>query len=190
MKKGEVKRFRIYVGKGFIFAFCLLPFYFLLFTFAQQSAARRHTFHTSLTRIDYNAREKLAEISIQVFTHDLVPALERFAKKNVDLEKTPDIDKLILKYLDANFILKDKKGAAKKLVWVGKKQTVDTAYIYVEILMDTDFDGFTLQNTIFFESFPKQVNLVVARYNEKKVDLKFNVGDKEKLITPNTETKK
>jgi hypothetical protein len=75
--------------------------------------------------MDYNAKEKLAEISIQLFTHDLVPALERFTKKNVDLEKTPDLDKTILLYLDANFILKNKKGETKKLVWVGKEQRVD-----------------------------------------------------------------
>jgi hypothetical protein len=188
--ENKVKKFKILAGKRFISVFLLLPFAFCLFTFAPHFAARRHTFHTSLTRIDYNAREKLAEISIQVFTHDLVPVLERFAKKNVDLEKTPDIDKLILKYLNANFILKDKKGAAKKLVWVGKEQKVDRAYIYVEIPMNTGFDGFTLRNTIFFESFPKQVNVVVARYNEKKVDLIFNVGDQEKLISPKTEAQK
>ncbi|MCU1290444.1 MAG: hypothetical protein JWN60_2673 [Acidobacteria bacterium] len=143
-----------------------------------------HTFHTSLTRIDYNAKDKLAEISIQLFTHDLVPALERFAKKSIDLEKTPDIDKLILQYLEANLILKDAKGAAKKLVWVGKEQKIDIIYVYVEIPLEKDFEGYTLQNTVFFETFKKQANLVVARYNEKKVDLLYKVGDIEKLISP------
>ena len=188
MKKSKIRKFKIYVGKRFIYAFCLLTFAFSLFTFAPRTTAR-HTFHTSLTRIDYNAKEKLAEISIRLFTHDFVPVLERFAGKNVDLEKMPDVDKLILKYLDANFVLKDKKGAAKKLVWVGKEQKVDAVYIYVEIPLDEDFDNYTLQNTIFFETFRKQVNVVVARYGEKKVDLSFNVGDKEKLISQKMEAK-
>ncbi len=148
-----------------------------------------HTFHTSLTRIDYNAQEKLAEISIRLFTHDLVPVLERFGKKNVDLEKTPDLDKLILKYLDANFVLKDKKGETKKLVWVGKEQQTDTVYVYLEIPMNEDFDGYTLQNTIFFDVFRQQANMLVARYNGKKADLLFKVGDREKQITQNTEIK-
>ncbi len=188
MKKSKIRKFKIYVGKRFIYAFCLLPFTFCLFTFAPPIAAR-HTFHTSLTRIDYNAKEKIAEISIRLFTHDFIPALERFAKKNVDLEKTPDADSLILKYLDANFILKDKTGAAKKLVWVGKEQKVDAVYVYVEIPLVEDFDGYTLQNTIFFEMFPKQENVVIARYSEKKVDLIYKIGDKEKLILRKTETK-
>lgn len=140
--------------------------------------------------MDYNAQEKLAEISIQLFTHDLVPALERFTKKNVDLEKTPDLDKIILRYLDANFVLKDRKGAAKKLVWVGKEQRVDTVYVYVQIPLDEDFGDYTLQNTVFFESFPKQANLVVARYADKKADLLFKIGDKEKQISALTRTEK
>lgn len=139
--------------------------------------------------MDYNAQGKLAEISIQLFAHDLVPALERFGKKSVDLEKTPDIDKLILKYLDANFVLKNKKGEAKKLVWVGKEQQTDTVYVYVEIPMNEDFDGYTLQNTIFFDVFRRQVNMLVARYNGKKADLLFKVGDREKPISQITEIK-
>ena len=190
MRNNKTKRLKVYLKQTFVFAFSLYAFHFTLFAFTQAPAAARHTFHTSLTRIDYNAQEKLVEISIQVFTHDLISALERYSKKNVDLEKTPDVGNLILKYLDANFILKDKNGAAKKLVWIGKEQKSDLTYLYVEIPMDGDFDGFALQNTIFFESFPKQVNLVVARYNEKKVDLRFDVGDKEKLIVPKTQTEK
>jgi hypothetical protein len=168
----------------------ILVLIFSLILTSGVSASNLHTFHTSLTRMDYNAKDKLVEISIQLFTHDLVPVLERFSRKNVDLEKTPDIDKLILKYLDANFILKDGKGAAKKLVWVGKEQKVDTTYVYVEIPLNENFDSFALQNTIFFETFRKQVNVVVARYAEKKVDLIFNAGDKEKPISQKMEAKK
>jgi hypothetical protein len=146
-------------------------------------ASGAHTFHTSLTRMDYNAKEKLAEISVQLFTHDLVPALERFTKKNIDLEKTPDLDKIILRYLDANFVLKNKKGETQKLVWVGKEQRVDMVYVYVQIPLDEDFGGYSLRNTIFFESFPKQANLVVARYADKKSDLLYKIGDGEKQIS-------
>lgn len=140
--------------------------------------------------MDYNAKEKLAEISMQLFTHDLVPALERFTKKNVDLEKTPDLDKIILRYLDANFVLKNKKGETQKLVWVGKEQRVDTVYVYVQIALDEDFGDYALQNTIFFESFPKQANLVVARYGEKKADLLYKIGDREKRISADSRAEK
>lgn len=141
-----------------------------------------HTYHTSLTRIDYDEKEKLVEISIQLFTHDLVPILEKRAKKNIDLEKTSDIDGIILKFLTENFVLKDKQGETKKLVWVGKEMQADTVFVYVEVSLNQDFDGFNLQNTLFFENFAEQTNFVIIRNNYKKADLLYKVGDKFKEI--------
>ena len=172
----------------FAFGLLLFTFHFSLFTFELKPlAASIHTFHTSLTRMDYNAKEKLAEISIQLFVHDLVPLLENKAKKRVDLEKTTDVDKFIQAYLADNFILKDKNGEVKKLVWVGKEVKVDTVFVYVEIPLAEDFSGYSLQNTLFFESFPEQTYLVIARYSDKKADLLFKVGDKFKEIKVNDE---
>ncbi len=154
------------------FALCAIPL----------SIEAAHTYHTSLTRIDYDEKEKLAEISIQLFTHDVVPVLEKYSKKNVNLEKTTDVDKIILDYLSENFVLRNTIGQIKKLNWVGKEVKTDTIFVYLEIPLETDFDGFELQNTIFFESFPEQTNLVIARFNGKKADLVYKAGDKSKAI--------
>jgi len=183
MRLGNFKTDSLRIRRRFVFATLLFTFYFLLFTCALKSQAiSKHTFHTSLTRIDYNATEKLAEISIQLFTHDLVPLLEKRTKQQIDLAKSADIDKSILKYLDENFVLKDKNGEIKKLVWVGKEIKADTVFVFIEIPLSEDFVGYSLQNTLFFESFPEQTNLVIARFSEKKADLIFKVGDKFKEI--------
>lgn len=141
-----------------------------------------HTFHTTLTRMDYNAKDKLIEISIQFFTHDVVEVLEKQSKKSIDLEETPNVDALIFKYLESNFVLKNKTGEVQKLKFVGKEIQAETTYLYLEISSEESFEGYILQNNIFFESFQKQVNLVVAKFGEKKADLYFKVGDKEKII--------
>lgn len=191
MRLGNFKTNKSRLKHSLRFISSLFSFCFLLFTFEKcvllTQASAAHTFHTSLTRMDYNLKEKRAEISIQLFVHDLVPTLEKLTKKRVDLEKTPDIDKFILKYLEDNFILKDKTGAVKKFVWVGKEVKVDTIFVYIEIPLTEDFLGYNLQNTLFFESFPEQTNLVIARYNDKKADLLFKVGDKFKEIKVNKE---
>ena len=135
--------------------------------------------------MDYNEKEKLVEISIQLFTHDLVPALEQKAKKRVDLEKTPEVDKLILDYLNENFVLKNKNGESLSMKWVGKELEVDAVWVYVEISSAENLSGANLQNTILFESFPEQLNLVIARFDGKKADLAFKVGDKFKEIKEN-----
>lgn len=144
----------------------------------------KHTFHTSLTRIDYNEKDKNIEISIQLFSHDVLAVLEKQNKKSIDLEKS-ETDQMILKYLESNFVLKDKNGEVKKLNWVGKEVSVDTVYVYVETKSDVEPAGFTLQNSIFFESFDEQTNLVLAKYGGKKADLFFKRGDKSKEIKGN-----
>jgi hypothetical protein len=159
----------------------------LAFLLCGQTSVRagnlRHKFHTSLTRMDYNAKEKQIEITIQLFPHDLVPLLEKRAGKKIELETTAGVDEMILDYLNENFIFKDKKGEVKKLIWVGKELEVDTAYIYLQISSDEGVEGAKLQNTIFFESFNEQTNLVLARSENRKADLLFVAGDKFKEIS-------
>ncbi len=148
------------------------------------AAFRLHRYHTSLTRMDYKDKEKIIETSMQLFTHDLVPVLEERTKKKIDLEKTPDVDRMIFDYLSENFILKDNQGIARKIKWVGKEIDVDTIWVYLEISCEQSPENNRLQNTTFFESFPEQTNLVTMRFDDKKSDLLFKAGDKFKEIKP------
>ena len=160
--------------RGFIFAFLLFTFYFL------PLPAEAHTYHTSLTRMDYNAKDKNIEISIQLFIHDVTPMLERRLKKRVDIEKTAEVDTEIFKYLGETFVFQNKKGDAQRLRWVGREFENDVVHVYVEIPFVESLEGTKLQNTIFFESYPEQTNLVIARFGEKKIDLLYKTGDKFK----------
>ena len=166
-------------------------FLVLIIVAAAVHSAGLHRFHTTLTRIDYNPEEKLYEISIQIFTHDLVPLLERRSGgKRVDLEKTSDVDKIIQDYLNENFVLTDKQGAVKHLKWIGKEVETDSIRVFVETPATENLEGYKLKNTLFFEIFPEQSNLVVCRYDGKKADLMFKVGDKIKEITENKAAEK
>jgi hypothetical protein len=158
---------------------------FLIIIIAAFQTSALHRFHTTLTRIDYNAEKKLYEISIQLFTHDLVPLLERRSGKPIDLEKNSDADRLIFEYLKENFVLTNKKEQIKTLKWVGKEFDTSLIRIYVETSSEETPEGYQLKNTLFFESHPKQINLVVWRYDGKKADLRFKVGDKAKEISEN-----
>ncbi len=153
------------------------------------ATASAHRYHTSLTRIDYNQKDKIFEISVKLFTHDLEPLLEkRNGGKRVDLDKSTVADKLIFDYLNENFVLSDKKGSAKKLKWIGKEFDVDTVEVYVETDAAETLENYQLKNTLFFETFPEQSNIVVCRYDDKKADLLFKVGDRTKEIVANKPT--
>jgi uncharacterized protein DUF6702 len=73
------------------------------------NAGPRHTFHTSLMQIEYNEGEKLVEISVEVFSHDLENILSSRSRKRVRLDKTPDAAKLTLAYLLEAVNLKNKE---------------------------------------------------------------------------------
>jgi hypothetical protein len=165
----------------------IFPAFFICFSLllaaADAFSLSPHRYHTTLTRIDYNQEQKIFEISIQLFKHDLEPLLERKYKTRIDFEKTKDIDALILNYLNEEFVLTDKTGAAKNLKWVGREMDVDSVWIYLETDSTEPPEGYSLRNTLFFESFPDQMNLVICRYEEKKADLVFKVGDRAKKIT-------
>jgi len=167
-------RFGFRLLGGFIFAFLLFTFYL--------PAAQAHTYHTSLTRMDYNAKDKNIEISMQLFIHDVTPMLERRLKKRVDIDKTAEVDGELLSYLSETFVFQNKKGEAQKLKWVGKEFENDVIYIYVEIPFEDAPEGTRLQNTMFFESFPEQTNLVIAHFGEKKINLLYKAGDKFKEL--------
>jgi hypothetical protein len=168
------RKFIFRLMMGFIFAFLLFTFYL--------PAGQAHTYHTSLTRLDYNAKDKNIEISMQLFIHDVTPMLERRLKKRVDIAKTPEVDGELLGYLSETFVFQNKKGEAQKLKWVGKEFENDVIYIYVEIPFEDAPEGMKLQNTMFFESFPEQTNLVIAHFGEKKINLLYKAGDKFKEL--------
>lgn len=142
-----------------------------------------HTYHTSLTRLDHNSKKGLLEITIRVFIHDLVPVLEKINQRRIDLERSPDIDGMLERYVGQNFEIKDKKDVTQKLSWVGKEMDVDVAFLYFEIATSESPEGYSLKNSIFFESFPQQTNLLVSRSDKKKCDLVFVGGDTFKELS-------
>jgi hypothetical protein len=141
-----------------------------------------HTFHTSLTRMDYNAENKTVEVSIQLFTHDLTKTLEKQTGKRIDLQETKDVDKLITAYLKEHFILRNSKDEIAEINWIGKEFASDTIWVYLEIPFNESPEGKSLQNSIFFESFSEQTNLVICKFDNKKADLLYKVGEKIKEI--------
>lgn len=146
------------------------------------SVSSAHTFHTSLMRLEYNAKEQLIEISIQVFTHDLETILSKRAGKNIRLDKSPDAAARTLAYLQETFTLKKRDGQTKTLAWVGMEAGADAVMLYVETKMPEGIDGAQVRNHIFFDLLEDQVNLVNVRYDGKRNDLVFKPGDGFKAL--------
>jgi hypothetical protein len=175
-------------SKRFIKALIILTFSLFTFHFSLLTCYA-HKFHTTLARIDYNEKEKTAEIYVQVFTEDLLATLTKLNNKNIDLQKTKNIDELIFAYLKDKFVIKDSEDKSKELVWVGKEIENDSVYIYFQVEKIETIDKFQLKNSMFFEFYPEQSNLIICKSNDKKADLAFKVGDNFKEIILNNSDK-
>ncbi len=131
-----------------------------------------HEFHSSLAEIHYNTASKSLEVSLRVFSDDLSEALTKENKRTVRLDESAAVDPLIKQYLIKHFALLDSKNSQKPLIWVGKEITVDVVWLYFEIPLAEDMNGLKVQNSVLFELFEDQVNIVNVNYkNQKKTYL-------------------
>lgn len=150
---------------------------FLIVCVGSSALVEAHTFHTSLTRIEYNEEEQLAEITIQVFAHDLEDILtRRNDKKRVLIGKSPNAETLAFDYLQEAFTLKNNKGEIKELSFVGMEQKTDGVWLYLETKMPEGLYGASVRNKIFFDLLQDQVNLVHFKFDDKTVDFTFKSG--------------
>lgn len=128
-----------------------------------------HDFHTSITRMDFNAKDKTFELSIRVFTDDLEKALskdnggQKFVVVNNDKN-----DAAVEKYIRKHFAMITSQKQKKTYSYIGKEQEADATWIYVEIPVQEALSGFSLQNTIMHDLFDDQVNLVNFNYQGQK----------------------
>ncbi|MFN4146946.1 MAG: DUF6702 family protein [Runella sp.] len=160
---------------GYKFSFILCCFFF--------AASTYHDFHTSITRIDFNAKERSFEVSIRVFTDDLENALskENGGKKFV-IANNDKNDTYVEKYIEKRFAFLSPQKQKKAMSYIGKEQEADATWIYVEVPFGESIAGFSIQNDIMFELFDDQVNLVNINYNGTRRSYIFKAKEPVHLL--------
>jgi hypothetical protein len=173
--------FKLFYKLLLLLVMSLFTFHFSFLTVSS------HRFHTTLTRIDLNEKEKKAEISIQMFTHDVNEIFDKKYPNKFDLEKKEESSKILFEFIERNFLLKSKKGELSKFKLVGYETDADSMWIYLETDLSESLEGFQLQNSLFFDNYPEQSNIVICKYLGKKADLAFKDGDVFKEIIAKTQ---
>jgi hypothetical protein len=148
----------------------------LIFCLAVGWVASAHKYHTSVTRLEYNPRERAAEITIQTFTDDLKDILDKRTGKNVRLDAGKDANRLAFEYLRDAFELKY-AGSKVELQWVGMEVKGETAWLYALAKMPHGLARASLRNALLFDLFDDQVNIVNILHDGKKSSLVFKHGD-------------
>jgi len=145
--------------------------------------ASAHRYHTSVTRLEYNAEEHLAEITVQAFADDIEAALSKRsgAAGNVRLDSSQKTNALVLDYLRTAFELKS--GDEKlELQWIGMELKGYTVWIYLQANAPEGLSKASLRNKLLFDLFADQVNIVNVLNDGKRASLVFKRGDGAKEL--------
>lgn len=145
--------------------------------------ASAHRYHTSVTRLEYNSEEHLAEITVQTFADDIEAALSKRsgAEGNVRLDGSKKTNALALDYLRSVFKLK--KGEAEiELQWIGMELKGYTVWIYLQAKAPEGIAKTSLRNNLLFELFSDQINIVNVLNDGKRNTLIFKRGEAAKAI--------
>tara|TARA_Y100001001_G_C7878287_1_gene263726 strand:+ start:178 stop:660 length:483 start_codon:yes stop_codon:yes gene_type:complete len=117
-----------------------------------------HQFFISTTDIQFKSEEKRAEITIQVFTHDINLLLENANYKTIDLgtkKENDDIDIFLVNYLSDNFVLQEYRWK-----YIGKKVGTEYTLFFLEIEDFSLSPKIAILNSLFMDLYNKQRNIV------------------------------
>ena len=172
-------KFAVYIsGLALAVAFGLSASHVALVT------AAAHKFHTSFTEAEYSAPERSLQITLRTFPDDLENILSRRSGKAVRLDRKKEAEPLLVAYLRETFQLKNAKGEAVKLTWVGMDAGVDSAWLYFEAHLPEGPAGVRLRNQFMFDLYDDQINLVNVKQDGKKHALTFKNGDNFQPLAP------
>ena len=129
-----------------------------------------HEFHSSVTQVDYNAKDKSLEITVRLFTDDLCIALESNGAPKMELgtqAEPPSANEHIESYLKKclSFIVNGKTTSFK---YLGKEAQLDGTWCYLEIEKIGSIKKLEIENSLMLSEFDDQTNMVNLSVNGRK----------------------
>ena len=122
----------------------------------------KHPLHVSTTEINYNAKEKSLEISCKIFTDDFEDVLAKQYKVKTDLNKPSmqkEMDVVITKYL-SNHLQYKVNGKTMEAAYLGFEKDNEATNVYLEIKDVSSFQKLNLTNSILYDLFNDQMNIL------------------------------
>lgn len=157
---------------------CLALLLFVLSSFVGFSG--EHPLHICVTQLDYRPEQKSIQITIKVFADDFEDVL----KQEYSLSKLPagqSFNELIFSYATSNFKIKANEKD-QSYNWVGYEEEADAIFIYLEITNLNKLRSLEVNNTLLFQLYDDQSNIVHFSWNEIRKSEMFEVGDSWKSI--------
>ena len=145
---------------------------------ATHGATARHPLHTSFTEVKYRAGGTI-EVSVRVFHDDFASALARHSEPRSSTAP-PISDSLALAYLEEHLLLLDHEEHRLVLTWVASDRAGDLDWITLRASVPARLDNIRVLNTVHFELFRDQVNVVKLTSEDRSESVLFTRGDTPK----------
>ena len=139
-----------------------------------------HKYYLSLTEVHVNTEKHSLDVSSKLFMDDLEFELGKIANKKIDLStstKNKEVELLLFNYLDKNIKI-NVGGKLLKLEYVGYEVENGDVWCYLEV---TNFKGtgtVSILNSLLYESFPEQSNLINVTWNGEMKSARLSNPDK------------
>jgi hypothetical protein len=122
-----------------------------------------HPFYLGVTHFKHNSKTNALETSVKLFTNDFETALKKLNNNStVDLingSNKDELNKLINKYLQQHLNIKV-NGKAVAFDYIGFEIEKEVTWVYIEYKKIKSIKTFEVENTLLYDSFDKQTNLI------------------------------
>lgn len=135
-----------------------------------------HPFYVTVTEINHNANEKLVEISCKIFTDDLEKELTLFTHRDINLSKTENKtqnEKTIADYVQKHLQIAI-DGDPVIMQYVGSENESEATWIYFQISNISSLKKIDINNSLLYESFQSEINLIHVMVGGKRQSAKLN----------------
>jgi hypothetical protein len=149
-----------------------------------KTAANKHPFHVSTTEISHNAKNKSLEITCRIFTDDCEQILAEKYKAKIDLhdkKREKEMNVWVQRYLETKLKF-TVDGKTCKANYLGFENDHEATNVYLEIGNIVNFKRLEMSNSILYDLFDDQMNLVHVEKSGSRKSTKVNFPEKQLLI--------
>lgn len=143
-----------------------------------------HKYYLSLTQIDYNEKSKALQVTMNVFIDDFELTMNNTFNKQFNLNtknELVDSEKFFNQYLQEHFKIK-LEGQPISFNYIGRKYEGDVVFFYLEFEDVTDVKSIEIENTVLFEYFADQKNLIKLKIKGEFDSLLLTKGKRKGLL--------
>lgn len=155
----------------------------LLCTFSMLGAGV-HKFYVSITKVDYNTEEASLQIITKLFIDDVEKVLNTRYQTNTHLNtknETPKDRELLKKYILDKLAI-TVNGKPVTLDYLGIEYDIDVVKSYIEVRGVTNLKSIEVENTLLFDEFEEQQNIIHINVKDAKRSLVLDTDNPKGLL--------